>query len=442
MKKIFNKALFTAMVLMAFCAAAAAQVVPPTPPLPPKGYKYDQTFDKEKFKQSMADLKVKMDGLSKQMAKLSVEQSKQVALNMRDFSKKFNAEFKDFGKDLNKNFSGSFSDVIPEGTFNSDCSISNMSADEYKEKLANGELTERTKTYSKSYSVDGNDVLQISNRFGKITVNTWNKNEFRVDVTMKFSSDNASIVDEMFDGTNIIDSKNGSVVSFRTSTWSNKHKGGDTRQQMSIDYNVYMPAGNALDIDNKFGPVTLPSLSGKATLRVQFGALTAQQLTNAQNDVSIKFSQDNPSTIAFFNGARLKVEFSKFKAGTIDNGVASFSFSDVSIDKLKSSADISIKFGDGLSIGNIDKSVKSVNINASNTRVDLDFNESLNFNFDVTTRLGSFNYNDDKVKVITRSPSDDERGFSQTKNYKGYVGRNNSGPNVVVNARFAEIKIK
>ncbi|MBL4676820.1 MAG: hypothetical protein JKY70_11555, partial [Mucilaginibacter sp.] len=243
-------------------------------------------------------------------------------------------------------------------------------------------------------------------------------------------------------GTSIVDSKVGSVISFHTKTWSNRHGGGNSQQDMSIDYNVYMPGGNALDISNKFGSVTLPNLSGKATVRVQFGSLIAQQLTNAQNNVSIKFSQDNPSTIAFYNGEQLKVEFSKFKAGTIDNSAASFSFSDVSIDKLKTSADINVKFGDGLSIGAIDKSMKSLNINASNTKVDLDFGQALNFNFDVTTRLGSFNFDDDKVKVTAKTPADEEKGWSQTKTYKGYVGKNNSGSNVVVTARFAEIQFK
>lgn len=436
MKKVFNIAFIAIIVVLAAGSGVLAQVSPPLPPLPPENYKMDKTFDTEGFNKSMAKLDAKMAGLSKKMAKLSTDQTRKMSLSMKNFSRKFKADFKDFGKD----FSGSFNDLIPQG--NIDFNGSNLSDEEYRQKVASGEIKEKTKVYSKTYPADANDILQISNRFGKIKVNTWNKNEFKVDVSMKFASEDASLVDEMADGTSIIDSKNGSVVSFRTKTWSNKEGRNNTRQTMNIDYVIYMPAGNALDIDNKFGSVTLPNLSGKATLKVQFGSLIAQQLTNAQNDVSIKFSQDNPSTIAFYNGERLKVEFSKFKAGTIDNSAASFSFSDVSIDKLKTSADINVKFGDGLSIGAIDKTMKNLNINASNTKINLDFAQALNFNFDVTTRLGSFNFDDDKVKVITKTPSDEDRGWSQTKTYKGYVGKNNSGPNVVVNARFAEIQFK
>jgi hypothetical protein len=70
--------------------------------------------------------------------------------------------------------------------------------EEYKEKVASGEIIEKIKNYSKSYSVDGNDLLQINNSFGKSgTVNTWNKNEFKVDVQMKFGSEDEEAVNDL-----------------------------------------------------------------------------------------------------------------------------------------------------------------------------------------------------------------------------------------------------
>ena len=132
---------------------------------------------------------------------------------MKDFDKKFNAKFKDFGKD----FSGSFNGMVPDVDVAVNNNTSrNVSDEEYKKQVANGEITERVKNYSKSYSVDCNDVLQINNKFGKITVNTWNKSEFKVDVQMKFSSNNEETVNDLIEGSSISDSKVGSVVSFKT----------------------------------------------------------------------------------------------------------------------------------------------------------------------------------------------------------------------------------
>jgi hypothetical protein len=46
----------------------------------------------------------------------------------------------------------------------------------------------QVKNYSKTYAVDGNDILKINNRYGKITVNTWTRNEVKVDVQIKVAA--------------------------------------------------------------------------------------------------------------------------------------------------------------------------------------------------------------------------------------------------------------
>jgi len=203
-----------------------------------------------------------------------------------------------------------------------------------------------------------------------------------------------------------------------------------------------MPAGNPIDISNKFGDVTLPDLSGKAIIKVQFGNLVAQRLTHSQNDVQIKFTQEKTSTIVLFNGGRLKVDFSKLKAGILDNVEGSFSFSDVDIARLKGTANMNIKFksGHGVTIGAIDKGAKNININANNTTVDIDFKQSIGFNFDVTTKFGGFDLNDDNMKVTSKTPTDEDRGYSSTKTYKGYIVKNGTDNNIVISGRFSNIK--
>jgi hypothetical protein len=435
--KIFNAALFAVLAFMAVSAKAFAQGEPPTPP---DNIKLNKSIDDKEYRQKMAELTVKMTELSKEMVALSAKQRQHMAIVMKDLDKKLTSKFKDFGK----NFSGSFNGMVPEvnNNINTDDYNNvnlNTNNEEYKTKIANGQISEKIKNYSKTYSVSGGDVLQIDNKFGKVTVNTWNRNEFKVDVQMKFASEDADEVNDMIRGSGISDSKVGSIVSFKTNIYKNENRSG-REQNMAINYTVYMPAGNPLDVSNKFGDVTLPDLSGKAVIKVQFGNLNAQRLTNAQNDVQIKFTQDKTSTIALFNGGKLKVDFSKLKAGILDNVEASFSFSDIDIARLKGTATMNIKFGDGVSIGAIDKGAKSININANNTKVDIDFKQSPGFNFDVTTRYGGFNVNDDSMKVTSKTPLDEDRGFSSTKTYKGYIVKNGTDNNIVINGRFTDIR--
>ncbi|QHS55074.1 hypothetical protein GWR56_05800 [Mucilaginibacter sp. 14171R-50] len=441
--RIFKHSLLAAFAALALNTTVAAQdsvVAPPAPPAPPKVYVFKEN---KAFKKNMADLKIKMKDLKVKMGKMKFKQNADLKFAFKDFDKNFKENFKDFGKnfrDFGKNFAGSFSELSPnfsEGFKNMD-GISfnnNFSDDEYKQKVASGQITEKVKNYSKSYSADGNDILQINNKFGKVVVNTWAKNEFKVDVQMKFGSEDEDFVNKMIEGSSISDSKVGSIVSFKTNLPRNTNSHGNTH--MEINYTVYMPAGNTLDLTNQFGSVTLPDLTGKTILRVSYGALNAQQLLNKDNDVKVRFGD---ATLVTFNGGKLDIGYGKLKAGTVSNVNADVSFGGMTVDKLKNNVDVNIKYGNGFDIGSIDKSVRNLTINASFTKIKLDFKEANSFNFDVVTKFGGFNYDDDRMKVTDKSPSDSERGWSSTKTYKGYIGKSNSDGKIAINASYTDVK--
>ncbi|MFD0766639.1 hypothetical protein ACFQZI_17390 [Mucilaginibacter lutimaris] len=455
--KIFN-GLLTAIAVVAIGTAAFAQETPVQPPAPPQAPEVTTPkFDRKNFNKKIADLKVKMRDLKIKMKQKSFKADKDMAFAFKDFDKNFGESFKGFDKtfkesfkdfdknfsanfkDFGKNFAGSFKEMAPDfsESFKNFNDIS-YNSDNYKEKLANGQVTEKVKNYSKSYSADANDVLQISNSFGKVVVNTWAKKEFKVDVQMKFGADDEEYVNNMINNSSISDSKVGSVVSFKTNLARNNGSNGDNH--MEVNYTVYMPAGNAIDITNRYEDIVLPNLSGKVTIRLNFGNLIAQQLTNTQNDIQIKYTQDKTSSIAILNGGKFRVAYGKMKIGVLNNVEGDVSFSSVNVDKLKNSSIFRVKYGDGISISTIDKSVKDLSINASYTKVKVDFKGADNYNFDVVTKLGSFNYNDDNIKVTAKTPSVEDRGWSSTKIYKGYIGKNNSDGKIAINSSYTEVR--
>jgi hypothetical protein len=67
------------------------------------------------------------------------------------------------------------------------------------EMVQQGSLSEKVKNYSKTYPMDANDRLNISNQFGKVVVSTWNKNEVQVDVQIKSYSDDDGTAQKMID---------------------------------------------------------------------------------------------------------------------------------------------------------------------------------------------------------------------------------------------------
>jgi len=455
--KIFNHRMFALIASIAISTTAFAQAKPVAPVAPQKQEAATEQFNDKDFQKQMTDLQKQMSKLQVKMNKLRMDKSTQkMVMASKKFNKEFKMKFKDFGKDFEgfgkdfgksfgkdfgKDFAGSFKDMVPDmsnsfsGLKNFSINLNSDSA-EYKQKVASGEIIEKIKNYSKSYSVDANDILQISNSFGKITVNTWNKNEFKVDVQMKFGSEDADAVNDMINGSSISDSKIGSTVSFKTNLYHNDSNRRNKNQSIEINYTVYMPAGNPIDINNRFGAVILPDLSGKSFIKVSYGALTAGSLSNTQNEVDVRFGDAN---IANFNSGKIEVSYGKLKTGTVNNIDAEIKFASISIDRLKGSADVNVRYGDGFRIGTIDKTVKNINVDAQFTKINFDFKQLENFNFDVTTKFGNFNCDDDRVKVTSKSPSDEDRGWSSTKSYKGYVGNTNSANKIVINASYTNV---
>src|SRR3569833_20934 len=147
----------------------------------------------------------------------------------------------------------------------------------------NAAVSERTKNYTKTYSIDGNDKIAIDNRFGIVVINTWNRNEVKVDVEIKSYADDDQTAQRMIDAITISDSKDGNGVAFRTnfgrgddkSIWDLFNMRND-HHKSEVNYTVYMQSGNPLDLIYLYVAVTLPSLSGKVSIDNSCGARAAR----------------------------------------------------------------------------------------------------------------------------------------------------------------------
>jgi hypothetical protein len=318
----------------------------------------------------------------------------------------------------------------------------------FKEKLQSGEIKEKTKAYSKTYSVDANDKLQINNTYGKVTVNTWAKNEVKVDVQIKTYANEDETAQAMLDNISITDSKENSLVSFKTTIEPTKFKnsnanfigtmfssGKSNTRKMEVNYTVYMPVKSQLDVTNRFGSITLPDLSGKVNVRLSYGSLVSQELSNIDNDIKVSFGD---ARIANLHSGDVNVSYGKLFLGTADKLKARVSFGSVNVDKLTSSGDIAAHYGEGITVGELDKNLKSLNVNAQFTKVNLGVKD--NYDFDVTTHLGSFNYDKNFVKVISTTPEEGTRHYSTTRTFKGQVNKGNSDKAITIKSTYSQVR--
>lgn len=317
-----------------------------------------------------------------------------------------------------------------------------------KKLVQSGDIKEKVKTYSKTYPVNSNDTIQIKNSYGRVSVNTWNKSEVKVDIEMKAYANEEADAQKLLDNISITEGKDNNQISFKTNIASTRINNSNTNvlgtwfnsgkrytRKMVINYIVYMPAKSHLNVSNTFGSIILPELLGKVSINLNNGSLISQPLVNPENRYNISFSDGN---IAAVNGGKLNVSYSRLNVGTADKLKATSSFSALEVDKLKSWGDVAIRYGEGLKVNELDKNVKNLNINASFTK--LAINPGNDVNFDVTTHLGDFNYDTTDVKLVNEMPAADEHRVRTTKIYKGKIGKGDANKTISIKSSFTNVK--
>jgi hypothetical protein len=383
------------------------------------------------YNKKMRELNTKMAELRQQMSALRTEELKKQNIVRAESTQRI---YRERAESDVKNFDRAFSEPRVRFNFDSDKNL--------QEKIKSGEVKEVSKTYNKSYTVDKNDQLSIDNKFGKVTVNTWNKNEFKVEVEIKADANDQAEAQKILDNVSVKDSKDGNGVSFTTSfadnnnSWTiSSHNGTYTIHRVVINYVVYMPSKNSLSITNRYGAVTLPDLEGKVTINNSYGSLTAKKLSNPANNIS---NRSGMVSIETLKGSALKVSDGSLDLGTSDNLTAEISYSPAKIATLKTSGNITLRYGAGLKIGELDKNFKGLQVNSSFAPVIVGLAGDHSFNFDVTVNHGSFNYGDHITTVTDKTPDDGH--WSTTKTYKGHVGKGSSDQTITITSKYASVQ--
>ena len=342
-----------------------------------------------------------------------------------------------------------------------------------------GDDSMKTKTFSKSFSLDKNDKVNLSNQFGSITIKTWDKNEIKVDADIKAFANNDAEAQKLIDDATINATKTGDLVTFKTDigdnkgNWGNGSKNGKKwRREIKIYLTVYMPASNSLTASQKYGNILMDSFSGPTSFKVEFGNLIGSDLSNSNNYISVQYGK---TTLKDINQAKIKLQFGDGltiqNIGTIDLDAQ---YVAVNIGAVKDAV-IKHRFGKGLTLGTvgtlnldaqyttvrlntlrgnatnkiqfgkffveeIETGCKSFDVNSQHTDLNLGFATNYNANFDVATSFGGFKFSDN-VSVKKLGDDDSKRYNSSSKSYTGQIGKGGAA-SVSVKAQFGSINFK
>jgi len=326
--------------------------------------------------------------------------------------------------------------------FDPGISVVNLYSNELSVDDSNIELI---KNYSKSYPIKANDKLEIDNLYGKISVNTWNRNEIKVEVQVKVAAKNEADAKTLLNKVSINNKKSGSKVSFKTNiakegVW-NLISGNNKNiyRRIEINYNIYMPTRNALDISNQWGIIELPDFEGKVVINCSYTNLIAQSLSNTA-EIHIN---NGDAKIAKLKMSDLNISYGNLSLGSADKLTAVVNFSSAKIGKINTSGVISMQYGTGLQIDDLDKNMKNLSVNSSFSNVNLGLNDTKNANFNVTVRNGSFSYSNPAINMATKNRSDSTANNGQwqpAQSYRGQVGKGSTTKIIKINSSYGSVK--
>jgi hypothetical protein len=276
---------------------------------------------------------------------------------------------------------------------------------------------EKKKTYSKSYPLSGSDKISLNNQFGELKISTWDKSEIKVDITISARAGSEERAQEIMDAISIEDGKNSEGVFFKTHI-NNQNKAGKKgqkdEQKMSIDYMVYMPSGNPLNLENSFGKTEIPDLKGLVDITQKFGDLTAGKLSNVKE---------------------LHVEFGKAMVEGVTNGKIVVKFSEAQVKKLSGAIKASFEFSGKVKMG-IDNSVTEFTLTNSYSDIEINLPDNFGAEFDIRTNFGDFH---NKTSLdIKEEKEDEDHGPKFDKTFTGKTG--NGACKVKIKSSFGSIR--
>ena len=324
--------------------------------------------------------------------------------------------------------------------------------------------SEKRKNINKSYKVSRETTVQLSNSFGRMHVETWDKNEVKVDIEVIVRASTDDRAQDLLDKIkiDIDDSNPESSLSFTTSINNNK-SGRNT--SFEINYDVSMPEANALDLKNSFGDAYISDLSGNADINVQYGNLKAGRLTGT-TDVRLSFGSGFSEIDALEKGD-LKVSYSKlgvdnmgvldvnssFSTFEVEKAVsleliakygevdireidvleADVQFSGFELGKVNKSLVLDIDYGGSLEIG-VGKSVELFDIESSFGPVNVKLEPGINASVEAKLSFCDLKYDESRIefnKIIKEQTSSE---------YSGKIG-SGAGTTIKIVSKYGNVRI-
>ena len=323
---------------------------------------------------------------------------------------------------------------------------------------------EKKRYVEKNFQVNARTKLKIENKFGEVEINSWNKPEFDIKVEVVGKGRNGDRAQRILDAIDIDITEGSAEIVFETDIdkFNNKNNEG-----FEVNYTVYMPEGNPLEIKNSFGDVTMGDRNNDLKINVAYGSM---RVGNVSGDTDLKLSfgsgsiagiQDGEGTVKYSNfeienanildltqgfsdieigevdDLELESKYGKIeieKANTID---ADAHFSGFEVEELTGSLELDCSYLGDFRIDKLAKTFTSVDIDGKFGSYEIGLEESLNADIDAEFSFADLRYSSDVDATINYRVKE-----SNKSTYRGKIGNGDPNKVIRIDSSYGGLRLK
>jgi hypothetical protein len=334
-----------------------------------------------------------------------------------------------------------------------------------------------TKEFVKRFAIQPETRIDITNKYGKIELNTWDKDSVVIRFKMEINEKKPDKLAKTLDNLDFDISNSQHYLIVRTQVDKNRSQIENeflkfketilqTNGSIRIDMSVWLPDNRELRLENKFGDIIMGDYKGETQITLSNGKLKTgdlpkrssmnlsfadAQITNLPNariisnysDIVIKNSgilrfESKSSTIEIMSAEDLSIDSrrDKFRIRLADKLDATSNFSQFRISELKDKANMRLSYG-SLEMEKILTSFSSIYIESRSADVNLYFNPEAKFNYEITESKT-------ELKLGREIKEEDKEVLDPKENkvrHSGYFGKKMKENQLIINAVGGETNV-
>ncbi len=347
---------------------------------------------------------------------------------------------------------------------------------------AGGPRQEFSKSINREFTTNANGMTALYNKYGAVNVKSWTNNSVKININIVVNANNQRDADKMFDRIQVNFTNTFGYV--KAETMISEDNGWWPKgncQDFKINYEVWMPVGNQLDLKNRYGNANVGDLNGKLTAEIKYGDLRTDVINN-DADLNIAYGKASITKAANISGQvsygalyvtdasqvqldskysevkvdrantlRITSRYDNFTLGTVDDlrlqtkyadvrlqsgrlAYVTAQYTDVKIGALSEIADADLTYG-SLQVAALSKGFSGVNVVGKYTDVEISMERGTASRFDVVGDYADLHLLSGMI-VRTHQKS----GSHESK--EGYIGDANARGLVKARLNYGDLRVK